>query len=277
MLDKKKISFLLKNEMPSNHKYRIYFEDLSLNGLEDMHKYSVDERFYEFFEYKPFVEINETEEYINKLLKRMDEPEDERTCKYWFIRDKETKGLIGTACLKNIHYLRSSLELAYGIDPELWGKGYILEIQECLKKYVFEKLGFNRLWGITLFNNERTKKSVLAAGFKNEGIAKHMFFKNGQFIDGWFYGLTKDDYFSKDIYIKKKKVSKQQIIKVVNSVLLDCEVTELTSMENTVEWDSLSHMSIIAELSLNFEVELTPSQIVEATSIDSLDKLINQN
>ena len=38
----------------------------------------------------------------------------------------------------NLNYSRKSLEWGYGIDPKLWGKGYILMIQECLKKYVFE-------------------------------------------------------------------------------------------------------------------------------------------
>ncbi len=38
----------------------IYFEKFSLAGLEEMHRYSIDERLYEFFEFKPFETLEET-------------------------------------------------------------------------------------------------------------------------------------------------------------------------------------------------------------------------
>ena len=49
----------------------IYFTHFPLDGLEEMHRYSKDERLYEFFEFDPFKTIDETKAYIGKLLDRM--------------------------------------------------------------------------------------------------------------------------------------------------------------------------------------------------------------
>ena len=51
-----------------------------MSGLEEMHEYSVDERPYEFFEFKPFKTIDETKNYINKLLNRMSNSSDGKKC-----------------------------------------------------------------------------------------------------------------------------------------------------------------------------------------------------
>ena len=73
---------------------------------------------------------------------------------YWFVRNKKNNNLIGTAGLLNLDYDRSSVEWGFGIDPNLWGLGYILEIEETLKHFVFEVLKVNRLYGKTMINNK---------------------------------------------------------------------------------------------------------------------------
>ena len=128
----KEIANVLETILPGSDflESDIYFEPLSMSGLEEMHKYSIDERLYEFFEFKPFETINDTKNYINKLLnKRMSYEGDQKQGMYWFVRRVNDKKLLGTACVVNIDYSRKSLEWGYGIDPKLWGKGYILKIQ----------------------------------------------------------------------------------------------------------------------------------------------------
>ena len=66
----------------------IYFERLSMSGLEEMHRYSSDERLYEFFEFDPFDSIEKTKTYIEKLQERMSGDINERTSIYWFVRRK---------------------------------------------------------------------------------------------------------------------------------------------------------------------------------------------
>ena len=190
----KKITNILETVLPGSDGFQgdIFFELLSMSGLEEMHEYSIDERLYEFFEFKPFETINDTKNYINKLLnKRMSYEGDQKQGMYWFVRRKNDNKLIGTANFVNINYSRKSLEWGYGIDPKLWGKGYILMIQECLKKYVFETLNYNRLHGVTMITNERTISSILSCGMMKEGILRDYYFKNGNYIDGWTYSMIK--------------------------------------------------------------------------------------
>ena len=47
----------------------IYFSSVSMKGLEEMHKYSTNEKLYEFFEYGAFKHQSETAKYIEKLLR----------------------------------------------------------------------------------------------------------------------------------------------------------------------------------------------------------------
>src|SRR4051812_47948825 len=64
----------------------IVFERLSMTGLDEMHRYSIDQRLYEFFEFKPFAHLSETKAYIERLQSRMTATGLERTAMYWFVR-----------------------------------------------------------------------------------------------------------------------------------------------------------------------------------------------
>ena len=168
----------------------IYFEHFSMDGLEEMHQYSIDERLYEFFEFDPFKKIDDTKAYIKKILQRMSDQSDEKNAMYWFVRRKSDDRLVGSAGLTNLNYARQSIEWGYGIDPALWGYGYVLKIQEALKKFTFEVLDLNRLNGITMAKNERTIQSLLVCGMVHEGVLRDFYCKNGIYYDGWQYGMV---------------------------------------------------------------------------------------
>jgi ribosomal-protein-alanine N-acetyltransferase len=276
---------LLKNSLPgfsidgketNNISKDIYFERLSILGLDEMHRYSKDARLYEYFEFDPFTEMDQTRKYLEKLLSRISF-EGDNSSMYWFIRRKADNYLIGTAGITNINFSRKSAEWGYGIDPELWGYGYILQIQEALKYYVFEILELNRLEGITMVNNEKTISSLLASGMKEEGILRQYYCKNGNFIDGWKYSILKDDYLlgKKSSNLSNiNKYTKGDIIDVLKEVLNE-EVNCDTTMYNSATWDSISHMNIIVKFHEKYKIELSPIQIANATSVESLFVLFN--
>ena len=271
MLDKKNFNKNFTKLLPGiGLESRVYFEELSMDGLVEMHKYSTNERLYEFFEYDPFTEVEDTRRYIEKLLKRMSKSTGEQTAMYWFVRRKADDYLVGTAGLTNFNWDRLSIEQGYGIDPEFWGNGYILEMQEILKHYVFEVLELNRLNGITMVKNERTIQSILASGMKHEGVLQDYYCKDGIYIDGWQYGMTAKGYFKNDIKRISMDISEADIIKVVSSVLNEEDINVASSMDNTFSWDSLNHMSIIIALKNNLSVDFSPSDIANATSIKKI-------
>jgi [ribosomal protein S5]-alanine N-acetyltransferase len=277
----KEITNVLETILPGSDLFEsdIYFEPLSMSGLEEMHEYSIDERLYEFFEFKPFETINDTKNYINKLLnKRMSYEGDQKQGMYWFVRRKIDNKLIGTANFVNINYSRKSLEWGYGIDPKLWGKGYILKIQECLKKYVFETLNYNRLHGVTMITNERTISSILSCGMKKEGILRDYYFKNGNYIDGWMYSMLKLDYLENTIAKEKKDIrfDENQIIQFISTVITEEKIDIGSDMDNTYSWDSMTHLFLLTKISEETGLVFSASEIANANSVKSIISMIQK-
>ena len=256
----------------------IHFEALSMSGLEEMHEYSIDERLYEFFEFKAFETIGETRNYINRLLNRMSNYSGEQNAMYWFVRRKIDDKLIGVSNVVNINYSRKSLEWGYGIDPKLWGKGYILKIQECLKKYVFETLDFNRLHGVTMITNERTISSILSCGMKKEGTLRDYYCKSGNYIDGWAYSMIKSDYLeqSRDIEITDIQFDENLIMKLISTVISEEQIDINSDMENTFSWDSLTHLVLLTKISKETGCVFSASEIANANSVKSIIGMIQK-
>jgi ribosomal-protein-alanine N-acetyltransferase len=286
IIDAKNFYEVFANTMPgspksgtgsSSKEYDIYFDNFSMTALNEMHRYSVDKRFYDHFEFSPFINISETKAYMEKLISRMSGDKNSRVTTYWLVRRKSDDYLIGTAGLIDLHLSRQSIEWGYGVDPELWGLGYILQIQEILKDYVFNTLKLNRIHGVTMSNNNKTIESILATGMKHEGIAKDHYCKDGIFIDGWRYGMTKKDYInqSKSVALNKN-INIKEVITIVCSILPDDDITEESSMENSQSWDSLNHMLIMIALKEKLGIDLAPSDIADAISIKDIMSILNK-
>ena len=254
------------------HKFDIYFEKLSMDGLSEMHKYSIDERLYEFFEFDAFTDISETKEYINKLLERMSTKNQSRSTSYWFIRRKSDDRLLGSAGLLNLNYQRQSIEWGYGMDPNVWGMGYILQVQEILKIIAFDVLNLNRLGGLTSIKNENTINSAVASGMLQEGVIKDFMNINGEYHDGWQYGMTAKNYHESNVASISVLVNMNDIVSVVSSVLTEEEITAESGMENTFSWDSLNHMAIIVALKSRLSIDFSPVEISNTTSIKKIYK-----
>lgn len=285
MLLKEELNRCLKEKYPGEDKDTnsnqlntdLYFTDFNLDSLEEMHRYSVDSRLYEYFEFEPFVSLEDTKSYMQKLIARMSIEEGYQKSIYWFIRRKIDDRLIGTAGLVNLDFSRKSVEWGYGVDPELWGNGYVLQIQESLKNFVFEVLELNRLHGITMVNNYRTIESVIASGAKEEGVIRDFYCKNGEFIDGWQYSIIAKDYFKQKSLSKNKRdisVDIEELVNIVKLALNEEDIEPNSSIEDVDNWDSLGHMSIMLSLKENLGVELSPDEISRATSIRLIKEIL---
>ena len=259
---------------------RLFLTRLSMAGLKERHEYSTDERLYEYFEFEPFKTIKDTEKYLNRLMNLEGDKVNGRTAIAWFIRRIEDNKLIGTARLVNINYKRQSVGWGYGIDPKLWGEGYIFEIQELLKEYVFEKLKLNRLYGSTMVGNERVIASLKVAGCKHEGISRDYYCDSGGiFHDAWNYSMLASDYYTNKQRIKsinsKEKITKKTIANLIAKELNDVSVGENSDMGSISDWDSLSHIGIILSIEKETGLSLTPKEIAQSTSVENIYNIVN--
>ncbi len=277
-MDKINLNEVYLNHFPEDDSNEIYFEPISLSGLDEMHKYSVKEEFYEFFEFNAFKSKAETEQYLKKLMSRTKLTDGDIQAMYWFVRRKADNALIGTATLVNINKSRESAEIGYGIDPSFWGKGYILTLQNALIKYTFETLKFNRLHGITMVNNERTISSIYAAGFKKEGIIRDYYLKDKRFIDGLKYSMLKKEFLEERNSIKKINgaVNQKDVIKIISKALEE-EVDINSTMLNTENWDSIHHFIIIVAIQDQLNIKFPTHQISSLRSVKSIISAIQSS
>lgn len=166
----KNLSFLKNNY----YFKRVNLEKLSLKHLNDIHEYSIDKRFFKYFESPKFKSKNQTKKYIKQKL------EDVKKINtfWWAIKLNCQDKVIGTICIHNINYLRKTCEVGYGINPNYWGKGYFVEVLKGLIKMILTKNRFLRCQAITSKKNTYSIKGLKKCGFKIEGILKNFYRDN---------------------------------------------------------------------------------------------------
>ena len=155
---------------------RINLEKLSLKHVNDIHEYSIDERFYRYFEYQKFLKKNQTKKYLLKKLKDAKK----NNAFWWSIKLKNNDKVIGTICIQNINTFRRSCEIGYGINPKFWNKGFFTEALKYLLKVVLRKNRFLRCQSITSKKNYASIRGLTKCGFKKEGIMRNFYRNNKQ-------------------------------------------------------------------------------------------------
>lgn len=260
---------------------KLYLTRISMDGLKDMHEYSKDRRLYKYFEFEPSNSVDETKNYLQKLIDRIGVEKIGRKHMYWFLRQIDNRKIIGSIGLVEIDCNRGSASWGYAISPDYWGRGYILEAQLLVMKYFFEELQMNRLWGITDVDNEMVKSSVFGAGFQQEGILREYYkYSDGHRKDGLMYSLLSRDYWSgkNTKHIKSTPIANlDQIKKICASVFKVPESTihEDTQMSDVPSWDSLNHIQFISAVEKEMGIKFKPSDIVKARKIKSILEIIN--
>jgi len=260
----------------------IYLTRISMNRLEEMHEYSKDERLYRYFEFEPFKNINETRAYLQKLINRIGEEINDRNHMYWFIRLLDTNKIIGSVGLVDIDIKRESASWGYAISPDYWGGGYILEVQAIVMKYFFEVLKMNRLWGVAFVSNAAAISSVLAAGFKKEGILRDYYVcYDGRKEDGFIYSLLAKEYFtireSGSFYGKDPVLTLDDIKEICVSLFKvpDSSICINTVMSDIPSWDSLNHINFIIAVEKKSGFKFKPAEIAMTMSINNVLKIVN--
>lgn len=260
----------------------LYLTRISMEGLQDMHEYSIDDRLYKYLEFEPFKNIDETKAYLQKLIDRMGTNVQGRKCMYWFIRTRDTHKIIGSIGLVDIDFFKGSAAWGYAISPDYWGRGHILEAQLLIVSYFFDTLKMNRLWGITIIDNEATISSVLSAGFQQEGVLRDYYRRaDGQRKDGFIYSLLAKDYQSqKDKKLNSEKLNiltLDQLKKLFSTAfgIPESKVDLGTTIMNLAEWDSLNHVILISLIEKQAAFKFKPAQIAGATSVKAILDIVN--
>jgi len=137
------------------------------------------------------VDLEKTEAFLEKKKKK----ENEKDGYHFYIRNQETKKLIGYVCIKNVNQVIMKCELAYFIDQDFEGQGIISKAVSQTIGFCFKELMMNKMYICTSKINTCSQRIASKNGFQKEGVLREEF-KNGKanLEDIVYFGLLKSEY-----------------------------------------------------------------------------------
>lgn len=104
----------------------------------------------------------------------------------------EKEKMIGVLILKNIDWRIPKGELAYFVDQEYEGKGFMSAAMEWLQGHCFNTLGMNKLYIKLSPQNKASQRLAIRSGFQLEGVLRQEFrIETGEVQDVEYYGKLK--------------------------------------------------------------------------------------
>jgi RimJ/RimL family protein N-acetyltransferase/acyl carrier protein len=277
---------ILKTETPFDPTNTIAFLTLSQSKMffKDFFAYSKEEKFFEFFEYTAVKTRHEFNLFLKKLIKiEKNNNKNSTYQKFWLIIDIKKNKLVGSAKICNLDCIRKSVEWGYGINPKFWGNNYILNIQLSLLNYVFKKLNLNRLYALTHVKNYRVIKAIEKLGFRKEGVRYDYYFHQTKkkFFDACSYSFLKTDFKNKNKISKtSKKISNtnfNEVNKIISKSLnKKISIEKNISMNDILEWDSVSHFDLISRIEKKFGKKFSNQEILMSTSTEKILKVLRK-
>ena len=128
------------------------------------------------------------------MLKNTDKQKNEDGY-FFYLRNLDTRSLIGFVCIKNVNKTIRKCELAYFIDKDFEGRGIISKAVSDTVDFCFNTIDMNKVFICTSKVNMASQRIATKHGFRQEGILREEF-KNGDAIleDIVYFGLLKSDY-----------------------------------------------------------------------------------
>jgi RimJ/RimL family protein N-acetyltransferase len=97
-------------------------------------------------------------------------------------RDEERP--VGVAGLHEIDLRNRSAQLGLFVGAkDCWGHGYGTEATKLLVDHAFATLNLHRVWLHVAAHNERARRSYLRVGFREEGVLRQAFYREGNYAD----------------------------------------------------------------------------------------------
>lgn len=137
---------------------------------------------------------------------------DHETYKFWAVCTNDDKkrivGWISLADIDNINKKCSTHSIVIA-DPNYNDGLAWLESVLFMFEYAFERLGLNRVYGVSLMGHKMSNSIGALMFMQAEGILRQAVFKKGKFYDLLYSGILKDEYFA------HKKAGDYEIMKLI--------------------------------------------------------------
>ena len=107
---------------------------------------------------------------------------------------KEDGRLMGLCGLFRVSWEHMQAELIYWLGKEFWGKGYMTEAARRMVQFGFEELGLERISAGCFVRNKASARIIEKLGFPFEGLDRHAYTKDGEFLDELRFGMLREDF-----------------------------------------------------------------------------------
>lgn len=114
---------------------------------------------------------------------------EEKQCCRAIVVDGKAVGNISVQ-IKDDIYCKSA-EMGYWLGEPFWNKGIITKAIMQMCEFAFENYDIVRIFAEPFAHNIASRKALVKAGFKLEGVLEKSVYKNGEFYDSCIYALIK--------------------------------------------------------------------------------------
>jgi RimJ/RimL family protein N-acetyltransferase len=116
-----------------------------------------------------------------------------KTDVFWMLEaDGQAIGATGVHQIDWLH-AHGTTGLMIGVKTE-WGKGRASEAMALRTEYAFRQLNLHKLMSGTYLENEASKRALTKAGYREVGIEREHFFREGTWHDHWTCEVLRDDW-----------------------------------------------------------------------------------
>lgn len=140
---------------------RLILRSIRAEDSEDIFSMRNNTKMHLFTDTVPDKTIDDTNQYINKMIKGVSESK----WYIWAIEDKQSSKVIGTISIWNFDESRQIAELGYGIVPDYQRKGLMLEALSVIIDYGFNDLSLKAIDAYTERGNIPSVKLLEKSGF----------------------------------------------------------------------------------------------------------------
>jgi [ribosomal protein S5]-alanine N-acetyltransferase len=169
---------------------RLNLRKVKPSDLDDFYAWASDSEVTAYVTWNAHNSTDETLEFINRILTRYQHAQ----VAPWAVVHKESGRMIGLNGFATWEVRHSRAELAYVLNRNYWGQGYMTEASRAIIEYGFTHMALNRIEARCRVPNVGSARVMEKCGMTYEGTLREVAYVKNQFVDLKYYAILKKEW-----------------------------------------------------------------------------------
>ncbi len=143
-----------------------------------------------YLTWEPHPSEEATAELLAEWVKEYEKPETYN----WVLVLKESNMPVGNISVVNISENTACASLGWCLGTAWWGQGYMPEAGNAVLRFLFESVGFRRVWANHDADNAKSGRVMQKIGMQKEGVLRQHGYAKGRIFDDVRYGILAEEY-----------------------------------------------------------------------------------